>query len=143
MSGIRTSANTKVQVIETDGGERLAVLSLAEYERLAAVDAEYRANEAEEDEGTARIIAERLAAVVAGNQALIPAAIAEARMKGENGVRAARKMRGLTQEQLATKAGMGQAYLSQIETGERGGPLPTIRDLARVLEVPVEWLLPR
>jgi transcriptional regulator with XRE-family HTH domain len=53
-----------------------------------------------------------------------------------------REAQGLTQEQLAKKAGLSQAYLSQLEAGDKKHPsLPALKRLARALGVPVGELL--
>ena len=57
-------------------------------------------------------------------------------------VRSLRKARDMTQERLARKAGISQAYLSQLEAGDRKNPsLPTLKKLARAFGVPVAELL--
>jgi transcriptional regulator with XRE-family HTH domain len=53
-----------------------------------------------------------------------------------------RQARDLTQEQLAKRAGISQAYLSQLEAGEKKYPsLPTLKKLAKALDVTVVELL--
>ncbi len=48
----------------------------------------------------------------------------------------------LTQEQLARKAGVTEAYVSMIESGTRKNPsLPVLKRLAKALGVPVTELL--
>lgn len=54
---------------------------------------------------------------------------------GEN-VRQARVASGLTQEELAKKAGLSVAYVSLIERGQRLTPLDTLADLGAALSVP-------
>lgn len=60
---------------------------------------------------------------------------------GATALRAWRRFRGLTQAQLAARAGIGQGYLSDLETG--GGKEPsrmTLHFLARALGVPAAAL---
>jgi transcriptional regulator with XRE-family HTH domain len=58
-----------------------------------------------------------------------------------NRVKSLRKAAGLTQEQLAEKAGMGPEYLSRLETAQRIPSLETIVELAAALDVePVDLL---
>lgn len=52
------------------------------------------------------------------------------KLLGEN-VRHYRKLRGMTQEQLALDAGMERSYVSDLERGTRN---PTVRALARLAE---------
>lgn len=56
-------------------------------------------------------------------------------------VKSLRKAAGLTQEQLAEKAGMGPEYLSRLETAQRIPSLETIVELAAALGTdPVDLL---
>ena len=57
---------------------------------------------------------------------------------------ALRRVRGLTQQQLATAAGLTQVHIARLETGSRGQAIPydTLRRLARALAARVEELLP-
>lgn len=50
------------------------------------------------------------------------------RLLGTN-VRRARKVKGLSQEELALEAGMKRSYLSDLERGTRN---PTVRALGRI-----------
>lgn len=57
-------------------------------------------------------------------------------------VRAARKEKGWTQEQLAFEADIKRAYLSEIEGGKRNPTLDVVEKIAVALGVPV-WHLVR
>ena len=61
------------------------------------------------------------------------------RALGEFGqrIRQLRKARGLTQERLATKAGLHYTYVGAVERGEKNISLINIKNLARALEVEV------
>ncbi len=48
-----------------------------------------------------------------------------------------RKEKGLTQEQLANKAGISRRYLSDIENGKRKISLAILERIARVLDLSV------
>jgi transcriptional regulator with XRE-family HTH domain len=50
-------------------------------------------------------------------------------------------MQGLTQQELATRAGVSQPRVSGIEKGEMLPTLPQLIRLARALAVPVQWFL--
>jgi transcriptional regulator with XRE-family HTH domain len=53
-----------------------------------------------------------------------------------------REKKGLTQEQLAKKAGVTEAYVSMLENRKRKAPsLPALQRLAKALGVPVTELL--
>ncbi len=57
-------------------------------------------------------------------------------------LKARREARGLTQAQLAKKAGVTEAYVSMLESGKRKAPsLPALQRLAKALGVPVTELL--
>ena len=52
-----------------------------------------------------------------------------------------RRERGLTQQQLAVKAGVSLGYLSRLEVDMHDPRLSTLRKLAKALGVPVTELL--
>lgn len=80
-------------------------------------------------------------ALETGDDELVPAAVANAILDGENPVRVWRQHRELSQTQLAEAAGISQAYLAQIETGKREGTLGLYRSLADVLGVDLDDLV--
>jgi DNA-binding XRE family transcriptional regulator len=120
------------QIITTPNGERMIVLSEAEYERL--VD---RLEDAE-DIATIRRFEQKLAA---GEEEMIPAEYVYRILDGENPVAVWREYRGLTAKALAEAAGITQAYLSQIETGKRDGTLGTMKKIAEALKVTIDDLV--
>ena len=121
-----------VQVITTPAGERLVVLPEADY--AAIMSAVEDASEAE----IVRVFKERLAA---GEEELIPSAMVDRMLAGENLVRVWREHRGLTASALAAQAGIAQPYLSQIETGKREGTLQTMKKIADALRVKLDDLV--
>jgi XRE family transcriptional regulator of biofilm formation len=53
-----------------------------------------------------------------------------------------RRAQGMTQEELARKAGVTRPYISHLESGLKKNPsLPTLKKLAKALGVPVAALL--
>ena len=122
------------QIIRTPGGEELVVLPRAEYEALLA-----RADHGAEDADDAAIHDARKAELAAGGVAL-PPEVSAAILRGESRLKAIRSWRGETQLQLNFKTGIGQGYLSDLESGRRTGTPETIAKLAQALNVPVEWL---
>lgn len=54
-------------------------------------------------------------------------------MSKPTSIRALREAAGISQQQLATKTGMTQGYISQIETGSRQPSIGNLRLLARAL----------
>lgn len=126
---------TKVQFIKTTGGEELAVLPKAEYERLIAADQD-------EDVATAKLVRRARTAVASGQEVLLPMAVVDRLAAGENPIRVLREWRKLTQADLVAKIGITQGYLSDLESGKRKGPVNLHQKLARALGVPIDLLLP-
>lgn len=60
--------------------------------------------------------------------------------RSENPVKILRKYRGLTQNDLAERAGISRPYLTEIETGKKDGSIRAMRALAEALNVPVGML---
>ena len=74
-------------------------------------------------------------------QEAVPIELADRLLAGENPVRVWREYRGLSLTALAEKAELSKSYLSQIETGERTGPVDTMRQIARALAVDLDDLI--
>jgi DNA-binding XRE family transcriptional regulator len=123
----------KVKFKMTSDGE-VAIVPRAEYERLRDL-----AREAEEDIGTARLVA-RAKKEIAGGAPVLPMAIVDRLAGGGNPIRVLRQFRDFTQDELATAVGITQNYLSDLETGKRKGPLALHRRFADALGVPLELL---
>jgi len=122
------------QIIRTPGGEELVVLTRADYEALLE-----RADYEAEDDDDVAIYDARKAELAAGG-ATLPPEVSAALLRGETRLKAIRNWRGETQLHLNFKTGLGQGYLSDLETGRRMGTPETIAKLAHALDVPVEWL---
>ena len=56
-------------------------------------------------------------------------------------IRSQRRLRGLTQEQLAERAGISFAFVGHIERGTRKLSVATLIALARALDCSVDYLL--
>jgi DNA-binding XRE family transcriptional regulator len=123
----------KVKFKMTSDGE-VAIVPRAEYDRLMDL-----AREAEEDIGTARLVA-RAKREIAGGAPVLPKAVVDRLGNGENPIRVLRQFRERTQDELATAVGITQNYLSDLETGKRKGPLVLHRKFAQALGVPLELL---
>lgn len=119
-----------VRFEKTPKGE-VAILPREEYEALLALVAE-----AEEDEGTARVIDR----VLAANEPSFPKEVVDRLTSGENPVRVFREWRGLTQVDLATRTGLSQGHVSDIESGRRTGTVAVLRQVADALGVPLDLL---
>ncbi len=124
-----------VQIIKTPAGEELVVLPRAEFDRIAALAAE-----AEEDAADVAAYDAAKAEFEAGGVAAFPAELSALLLKTKSRLTAIRKWRGLSQAELAAKAGIQQGYLSDLETGRRKGLHATAERLARALDVAVNWL---
>ncbi len=61
-------------------------------------------------------------------------------MGKENPIKLIRKHRGLTQDELATEAGISRPYLTEIETGRKEGSIRSLKAIATALNVPLEKL---
>ena len=131
-----------LQVIRDEAGAPLyAVLPWDTYQDLAHWAGE--AAKAEREDAMDAAHAARLRARIdAGEEELFPSELIEAMDAGENPIRVFRKHRALTQVALAAKAGIEQSYLSALETGAKTPSAKTLRELARVLGVDMEILLP-
>ena len=119
------------QIIRTPGGEELVVLPRAEYEALLE-----RADHEAEDADDVAIYDARKAA----DSVVLPPEVSAAILRGESRLKAIRNWRDETQLHLSFKTGIGQGYLSDLESGRRTGTPETIAKLAQALSVPVEWL---
>jgi hypothetical protein len=128
----------KPQFIKTEG-EELVVLPRRDYEALVR-----RARIAgSEDAGTARIVARSSAALATGEDIELPATVAEAIARGENPLRVIREWRGLTQMQLGEmKTNIGQSTISALENDTRRGTTAVWKQIAKVLRVPMDVLIP-
>ncbi len=128
----------KPQFIKTEG-EELVVLPRRDYEALL----KRAKGSASEDAGTARIVAKSNAALAAGDDVELPAAVAEAIARGENALRVIREWRGMTQMYLGEmKTNIGQSTISSLENGSRRGTTAVWKQLAKVLDVPMDILVP-
>lgn len=125
------------QIITTPAGEELVILPRSDYEALLA----RAGDEAAEDIMTARIVDETGARLAAGQDVALPESVWVAIEAGESAVRAIRRHRGQTQAELAALAGVGQAYISEIESGRKTGTPETLAQIARALGVPLDALV--
>jgi ribosome-binding protein aMBF1 (putative translation factor) len=129
-----------VRFQKTPRGE-VAILPRKDYELLVA-----KASEADEDAGTARIVA-RARKEIAGGSPLLPKDIVDRMAKGENPVRVLREWRerewpgGMTQMHLSHQTNLSQGYISDIENGRRTGTAAALRLIANALDVPLDLLV--
>lgn len=72
----------------------------------------------------------------ADNDDTLPGEVMDAlTARTEHPVKILRKYRGLTQRELAAKAGISRPYLTEIETGKKDGSMRALRSIAEVLGV--------
>ena len=122
-----------VRFKRTEKGE-VAILPRKDYEALVA-----KAKEADEDTGTARLVARARKEIAAGAP-LIPIDVADRIANGENPIRVIREWRDITQLHLSFKTNIGQGYISDLENGRRKGTTAALKEIARVLNVPIDVL---
>jgi DNA-binding XRE family transcriptional regulator len=121
-----------IQKIKAPNGDRLVVLPESEYEELLD----------RLDEAAAVLAVERFERKLAtGEEEFVPADVVDRILAGENKVAIWREYRGLTARELAEKAGITQAYLSQIESGKRDGTIGTMKKIAEALSVTIDELV--
>jgi DNA-binding XRE family transcriptional regulator len=125
----------KPQFIKTENGDELVVLPRRQYERLVRAGRD-------EDVATRYVIDRTKAAIADGHEMAIPADVAEAIARGGSEIRIVREWRGLTQADLAKRAGLTQGYISQLESGGSDGTPKAMRSIARVLRVPIDLIIP-
>ncbi|HYU13444.1 MAG TPA: helix-turn-helix transcriptional regulator [Stellaceae bacterium] len=75
------------------------------------------------------------------DQERVPIELVDRLLAGENPVKVWREHRGLSQRDLAARAGLNFAYLSQVETGSRNGSIQTVKKLAEALGVDLDDLI--
>lgn len=117
---------------KTPRGEEMVVLSRADYDHL--VDAADTAA----DIAAANEVMRRVAA---GEDEFVPSDLADAILDGQNKVKAWRRHRKMTLEQLARTAGVSKSYLSQIENGHRVGAVDKLKGIADALKLSIDDLL--
>ncbi len=123
-----------VRFKKTDKGE-VAILPRKEYEALAA-----KAAEADEDIGSARLVARARKEIAAGAP-LIPKKIVDRIANGEKPLRVLRQWRDMTQRELSFKTAIGQGYISDLESGRRKGTTAALKRIAASINVPLDLLV--
>ena len=119
----RTKAKAhNADIITTPKGERLAILPLNEYRRLVA-------------DSEAKEIAEK---IVRGRAETFSHEEVEEMLAAPSKLAFWRKKRGLSQGDLAARAGISQSYLSALEAQDRIGNPGLIKRLAHELAVRME-----
>ena len=125
----------RIQIIRTPSGEEMVVLPRAEYEALLAA-----AEGADENAEDVAVYDARKAALASGEMGCLPGPVSALLLKGNSRLKAIRLWRDLTQTELAKQAGIGQGYLSDMESGRRPVSGEVLQALATRLSVPPEWI---
>lgn len=122
-----------VQIIRAPNGEEMIVMPRADYEALLAGQYD------PEDDADIAMFDARMAELAGGTISPLPAEVSASILAGDTRLKAIRKWRGLPQALLAERAGIGQGYLSEIESGRKAGAADKIDAIAKVLDVPADW----
>ena len=126
----------KPKFIDTGTGAELVLLTRAEFDELMAL-----ASEAEEEAADVAIYDARKAALDNDPNGLLPKEVSAMMLRGDRLLKALRKWRDMTQMELAARTGLGQGYLSDLESGRRQGTVETLAVIAKALDVPPSWLI--
>ncbi len=118
------------QIVEI-AGEKMAVLPVADYERLLEL-AEDRVDV------EAALAAERRR--TAGEE-YVPSEVVDRILGGETPLRVWRQYRNLSLKQLSEASKIGLSYISELERGLKNGPGHVWSKLARALGVSIEDIL--
>lgn len=122
---------TNIQFITTPDGAKMAVLPVKDLERL---------QNAAENAADVYAYDEALRRLDAGEDEMIPSEMVDRMLDGESSVRVWREHRGLKAKDLAAKAGISAAYLSEIEHGKKEPTVKSLRAIADALGVDLDDL---
>jgi ribosome-binding protein aMBF1 (putative translation factor) len=111
----------------------MVVLPKGEYDELV-----HLANEALEDAADAA--AYDAAMKDFSPEDILPVEVSAFITKGDNRVRAFRKWRGLSQQELSERAGLAQGFLSDLENRKRTLTEDVAAKLRKALDLPDNWL---
>ena len=122
----------RVQVIEQDGEPWFAVVPWKDWRDIAV---------ALENQADANLVARSEVRIAAGEETIPGEVINAILLDGETPLAAYRKWRGLKQVELAARAGLNQAYVSELEAGKKTPSLEALQDLAAALDLDVGLLI--
>jgi DNA-binding XRE family transcriptional regulator len=127
----------EVQIIRTESGEELVVLSRRAYDALRA----RLGDEEAEDRMTLRLAAEFERDLAAGTEFVLPGWFANAAASGNGSViRGLRQYRGKSQQDVATAAGITQGYFSDVERGAKVPTVAVLDAISDALDCDRRWL---
>jgi DNA-binding XRE family transcriptional regulator len=116
----------------------MVVIPKADYDAMVAALAE-----TEEDAADVAAYDEAIASIEQDTKPFLPEAVTTAILAGDSLLKALRKWRGLSQTELATRIGIAQGYISDLEASRRHGAPDTIARIAETLDIPLAWLAQR
>jgi DNA-binding XRE family transcriptional regulator len=125
----------KPQRIEI-AGRRMVVMPESDYEVLIEA-----ARDNIDDLAAATDAIEILHRIKRGEESTLPGEVV-ARLRRENRIKVLREHRGMTQAELGTSIGSDRLYISQLETGVRGGSVDLLSRIAAALQVPIDLVAP-
>jgi DNA-binding XRE family transcriptional regulator len=126
-----------VQIIRTESGDELVVLPRREYDALLAS----LGSEEAEDRMTVRIADEARRAIAAGEEVVLPGWFCEAALAGKgHPIRGLRKLRNLTQDEVAARARITQGYYSDVERGAKQPTGDVLDRISDALQLDHVWL---
>lgn len=79
--------------------------------------------------------------IARGEDVALPAAVWTAIESGEHPIRAIRKFCGLTQNDVAERAGLRQGYIADIEGSKKTGSATSLKAIAAALGVPLDVIV--
>lgn len=118
---------------KTPAGEDIVILSRAEYDDLVS---------AKEDSIDAAHALELIGRLDNGTETMLSPAQLEEFLAAPTPMAFWRKTRGYTQDFVASHVGIGQGYLSELESGKKSGDVTVLRKIATVLRVSLDELVP-
>jgi DNA-binding XRE family transcriptional regulator len=118
-------------------GHRMVVMPETDYEVLI----EAARDNIEDLAGAAEAI-EVLRRIARGEESTLPGDVVM-RLGRESRIKVLREHRGMTQAQLGKIIGLDRLYISQLETGVRGGSVDTLCRIAGALAVPIDLVTPK
>jgi antitoxin component HigA of HigAB toxin-antitoxin module len=127
--------NKPVQTLTTPSGERLVVLTEADYKELVRL-----ANESEADEDAELIAIANARMADPKGSARLPAEVSRLMLGGASTLKALRQWRDVGQTKLATDIGTSQGFVSDLENGRRSMTADMRKKIAKSLAIPVAWL---
>jgi DNA-binding XRE family transcriptional regulator len=121
-----------VQIIEKNGKPEWAVIPFNEYTKLQKML---------EDTEDIQDLEEHIKAIQEGREITVPGEVTFAILDGISPIRAWREYKQIKMNELAKKADISTAYLSQIENGKRNPTVNTMKAIATILGIDIEFLL--